>query len=135
MLNFAMQTKNNSNINNSPRHHGKVKDMNVYELVRCELDERNNSYKDITVGFFSKPEYIIGYLTKDGKSSIKLSLLGHNSADNQYIKDYIGSPNAIIVVKDISDGIPLIGLQPTEDIYYYYTRKHEVREYGFFSHQ
>ena len=109
--------------------------MNVYELVRCELDERNNSHKDITVGFFSKPEYIIGYLTKDGKSSIKLSLLGHNSADNQYIKEYIGSPNAIIVVKDISDGIPLIGLQPTEDIYYYYTIKHEVREYGFFSHQ
>ena len=109
--------------------------MYVYELVRCELDERNRRNKDITVGFFSKPEYIIGYLTKDGKPSIKLSLLGHNSSDNQYIKEYIGSPNAIIVVKDISDGIPLIGLQPTEDIYYYYTRKHEVREYGFFRHQ
>ena len=113
----------------------KSNDMNVYELVRCELDERNHIRKDITVGFFSKPEYIIGYLTKDGKSQIKLSLLGHNSADNQYIKEYIGSPNAIIVVKDISDGIPLIGLQSTEDIYYYCTIKHEVREYGFFSHQ
>lgn len=109
--------------------------MYVYELVRCELDERNHRNKDITVGFFSKPEYIIGYLTKDGKSSIKLSLLGHNSSDNQYIKEYIGSPNAIIVVKDVSDCIPLIGLQPTEDIYYYYTRKNEVREYGFFRHQ
>ena len=109
--------------------------MNVYELVRCELDERNHISKDITVGFFSKPEYIIGYLTKDGKSSIKLSLLGHNSSDNQYIKEYLGNPNAIIVVKDISDGIPLIGLQPAEDIYYYCTKKYEVREYGFFSHQ
>ena len=109
--------------------------MNVYELVRCELDERNHIHKEITVGFFPTPEYIIGYLTKDGKSSIKLSLLGHNSADKQYIKEYIGSPNAIIVVKDISDGIPLIGLQPTEDIYYYHTIKHEVRDYGFVSHR
>ena len=109
--------------------------MYVYELVRCELDEQNNSRREELIGFFSKPEYIIGYLTKDGESSCTLSVLGHNSADNRYIKEYIGSPNAIIVVKDISDGIPLIGLQSTEDIYYYYTRKHEVREYGFFSHQ
>ena len=107
--------------------------MDVYELVRCELDEQNHRHKDQLVGFFARPENIIGYLTKDGKSSYKLSILGHNAADNQYIKEYIGSPNAIFVVKGISEGIPLLGIQPREDIDYYYTRKHEIRDYGFFS--
>ena len=107
--------------------------MYVYELVRCELDEKNHIQKEQLIGFFAKPENIIGYLTKDGKSSCTLSMLGHNDTDNQYIKEYIGSPNAIFVVKDISEGIPFLGIPPSEDIDYYYTRKHEVRDYGFFS--
>lgn len=107
--------------------------MYVYELVRCELGEQNHRRKDYLVGFFAKPENIINYLTKDGKSSCTLSILGHNAADNQYVKEYIGSPNAIIVVKDICEGNPLLGMPACEDECYYYTRKHEVRDYGFFS--
>ena len=107
--------------------------MYVYELVRCELDEQNHSRREELIGFFSKPDYIIGYLTKDGKSSYKLSILGHNAADNQYIKEYIGSPNATLVVKYTNEGIPLLGMPYSEDKDYYYTRKHEVRDYGFFN--
>ena len=107
--------------------------MYVYELVRCELDEQNHSRREELIGFFSKPEYIIGYLTQDGESSCTLSILGHNDYDNQRIKEYIGSPNATLVVKYINEGIPLLGMPPSEDKDYYYTRKHEVRDYGFFS--
>lgn len=109
--------------------------MYVYELVRCELDKQNHSRRETLIGFFSKPEYIIGYLTKDGESSCTLSILGHNAADNRYIKEYIGSPNAIIVVKDIFDENPLLGIPACEDETYYYTRKHKVRDYGFFMPQ
>ena len=107
--------------------------MYVYELVRCELDEQSHRHKDQLVGFFARPENIIGYLTKDGKSSYKLSILGHNAADNQHIKEYIGSPNATLVVKYTNEGIPLLGMPYSEDKDYYYTRKHEVRDYGFFN--
>ena len=109
--------------------------MYVYELIRCELDERNFTRNDHRVGFFAEPENIIGYLTNDGKSSCMLSLLGHNASDNQYIKEYIGSPNAIIVVKDFNEENPLLRIPACEVEYYYYTRKHEVRDYGFFKPQ
>ena len=105
--------------------------MYVYELVRCELDEQNHIQKEQLMGFFAKPENIIGYLTKDGKSLCTLSILGHNDTDNRYIQDYIGSPNAIIVVKDICEGNPLLGIPACEDECFYYTRKHEIRDYGF----
>lgn len=104
--------------------------MHIYELVGCELDKQNHRHKDHRIEFFATPENIIDYLTKDGKSSCTLSILGHNATDNQYIKEYIGNPDAIIVVKNICEGNPLLGVPACEDECYYYTRKHELKDYS-----
>ena len=104
--------------------------MYVYELVRCELDEQNHRRNDHLVGCFAEPEDIIGYLIRSVTSSCTLSILGHNASDGQYIKEYIGNPNAIIEVKHKYEDNPLLGLPSCEDIFYYYTRKHELKDYS-----
>ena len=88
--------------------------MYIYELVGCELDKQNHRHKDRQVGFFATPENIIDYLTKDGKSSCTLSILGHNATGNQYIKEYIGNPDAIIVVKTFAKEIHFQECQPVK---------------------
>ena len=105
--------------------------MTVYELFQCDLDDRNHTYNDRQIGLFSSKENIVGYLTKDGHSSGRLSVLNH-SEDDQYIEEYMDSPCTIYVVSHEACDNPLLGESFPECNEYYYVRKREVREYGFF---
>ena len=101
----------------------------VYELIQCELDSKNHRFNDQSVGFFDSPRSIINYLTDGGKSSAKLSILNHNEADQQYMEEYMESPNLILVLHREADENPLICYFCQESDTYYYVQTHEVRTY------
>lgn len=106
--------------------------MIIYELIQCEIDERNHTHNDKHVAFFASTQNVVDYLTHDGKSSDKISIVGHSDNDISCIKANIESPNAIIKVHTSASENQLIGFSyPSYDTYYY-CLKHEMRNYGFF---
>ena len=101
----------------------------VYELIQCKLDDKNHRFNDQSVGFFDSAKSIINYLTHNGESSAKLSMLNHNEDDQQYMEEYMDSPNLILVLHREADENPLIGYFCPESDTYYYVQTHEVRTY------
>ena len=101
----------------------------VYELIQCELDSKNHRFNDQRVGFFDNAKSIINYLTDNGHSSAKLSMLNHNEGDQQYMEEYMESPSLILVLHREADENPLIGYSCQESDTYYYVQTHEVRTY------
>ena len=93
----------------------------VYELMQCELDSKNQRFNDHRVGIFDSPKSIVNYLTDNGQSSAKLSMLNHNEADQQYLEEYLEeSSNIILVLHRDTDENPLMGhLSPEPDTSYY----------------
>lgn len=105
--------------------------MIIYELIQCEIDERNHTHNDKHVAFFASTQNVVDYLSHDGKSSDKISIVGHSDNDISCIKANIESPNAIIKVHTSASENPLIGFSyPSYDTYYY-CLTHEVRNFGF----
>lgn len=102
----------------------------VYELIQCELDSNNHRFNDHRVGIFDSPKSIVNYLTDNGQSSAKLSMLNHNEADQQYMEEYLEeSANIILVLHRDADENPLMGCFRQESDTYYYVQAHEVRAY------
>ena len=102
----------------------------VYELIQCELAGKNHRFNDQRVGIFDSPKSIVNYLTDNGRSSAKLSMLNHNEADQQYMEEYMDdNPNLILVLHREADENPLIGYVSPESDTYYYVQTHEVRVY------
>ena len=102
----------------------------VYELIQCELDSNNHRFNDHRVGIFDSPKSIVNYLTDNGQSSAKLSMLNHNEADQQYMVEYLEeSANIILVLHRDADENPLMGCFCQESDTYYYVQSHEVRAY------
>lgn len=102
----------------------------VYELIQCELDSNNHRFNDHRVGIFDSPKSIVNYLTDNGQSSAKLSMLNHNEADQQHMEEYLEeSPNIILVLHRDADENPLMGCFCLESDTYYYVQSHEVRAY------
>ena len=101
----------------------------VYELIQCELDSMNHRFNDQSVGFFDSAKSIVNYLTDNGKSSVKLSMLNHNEDDQQYMEEYMESPNLILVLHRDAYVNPLIGCSFQVYDTYYYVQNHEVRTY------
>ena len=102
----------------------------VYELIQCELDNNNHRFNDRRVGIFDSPKSIVNYLTDNGQSSAKLSMLNHNEAAQQYMEEYLEeSPNIILVHHRDADENPLMGCFYPESDTYYYVQTHEVRAY------
>ena len=102
----------------------------VYELIQCELDSKNQRFNDQRVGIFDSPKSIVNYLTDNGHSSAKLSMLNHNEAGQQYLEEYMDdNPNLILVLHREADENPLIGYFCQESDTYYYVQTHEVRVY------
>ena len=102
----------------------------VYELMQCELDSNNRRFNDHRVGIFDSPKSIVNYLTDNGQSSAKLSMLNHNEADQQYLEEYLEeSSNIILVLHRDADENPLMGYLSPESDTYYYVQSHEVRAY------
>ena len=101
----------------------------VYELMKCELDSMNHRFNDQSVGFFDSAKSIVNYLTDNGKSSAKLSMLNHNEDDQQYMEEYMKSPNLILVLHRDAYVNPLIGCSFQGYDTYYYVQNHEVRTY------
>ena len=80
------------------------------ELIQCELDSKNQRFNDQRVGIFDSPKSIVNYLTDNGHSSAKSSMLNHNEADQQYIEEYMDdNPNLILVLHREGDENPLLG--------------------------
>ena len=101
--------------------------MVVYELIQCELDSLNHISNEQRVGFFDSTNSIINYLTHNGQSHAKLSMLNHSEADHKYMEEYMESPNLTLVLHHDAYKNPLIGLEMPEYDLYYYVRKHEVK--------
>ena len=102
----------------------------VYELIQCELDGKNQRFNDHRVGIFDSPKSIVNYLTDNGQSSAKLSMLNHNEVDQQYLEEYIEeSSNIILVLHRDADENPLMGYLSPESDTYYYVQAQEVRAY------
>ena len=102
----------------------------VYELIQCELDSNNHRFNDYRVGIFDSPKSIVNYLTDNGHSSAKLSMLNHNEADQQYLEEYMDdNPNLILVLHREADENPLLGYFCLETYTYYYVQTHEVRAF------
>ena len=102
----------------------------VYELIQCELDSKNQRFNDQRVGIFDSPKSIVNYLTDNGQSSAKLSMLNHNEADQQYLEEYLEeSSNIILVLHRDADENPLMGHLSPESDTYYYVQAQEVRAY------
>lgn len=99
---------------------------NVYQLNRCQLDGKNMIVSEQYIGLFSTPERVFSYLTHDGKSHGKLSVLGDSNTDKQHVIGSIGCPNATLVVHHDGEYDPLLGVcwPATND--YYYTRRREI---------
>ena len=106
--------------------------MNIYELIRCEIDENNFVKNENRVAFFDSIENAYKYLTKDGKSTDKISVIGHIDNSAEYIMTCMLSSNSIIKVHTPSYENPLIGYISSEYDTYYIVKTHEVRDYGFF---
>lgn len=107
--------------------------MIIFELIKCEIDENNFTKNEKRVAFFDSIEHIYSYLSKDGKSTDKISIVGHSNNSEEHIKDCMLSSNAIIKVHTPSFENPLIGYISSEYDRYYFVRTHEVRCYGFLS--
>ena len=102
----------------------------VYELIQCELDSKNHRFNDQRVGIKKKKKSIVNYLTDNGHSSAKLSMLNHNEADQQYMEEYMDdNSNLILVLHREADENPLLGYVSPESDTYYYVQTHEVRVY------
>ena len=102
----------------------------VNELIKCELDSKNHRFNDQRVGNIAKTKRIVNYLTDNGQSSAKLSMLNHNEADQQYIEEYMDdNPNLILVLHREADENPLLGYVSPESDTYFYVQTHEVRVY------
>ena len=102
----------------------------VYELIQCELDSKNQRFNDQRVGIFDSPKSIVNYLTDNGQSSAKLSMLNHNEADQQYLEEYLEeSSNIILVLHREADENPLLGYVSIESDTYFYVQTHEVRAF------
>ena len=102
----------------------------VYELIQCELDSKYQRFNDQRVGIFDCPKSIVNYLTNNGHSSAKLSMLNHNEADQQYLEEYMDdNPNLILVLHREADENPLLGYFCPETYTYYYVQTHEVRAF------
>ena len=102
----------------------------VYELIQCELDSKNQRFNDQRVGIFDSTKSIINYLTDNGQSSAKLSMLNHNETDQQYIEEYMDdNPNLNLVLHREGDENPLMGHLSPESDTYYYVQAQEVRAY------
>ena len=102
----------------------------VYELIQCELDSKNHRFHDQRVGIFDCPKSIVNYLTDNGHSSAKLSMLNHNEADQQYMEEYmVKNHDHIRVLHREADENPLLGYFCPETYTYYYVQTHEVRVY------
>lgn len=105
--------------------------MKIYELIECELDENNFTKNEKRVMFFDSIEHIFSYLTKDGRTGDKLSIIGHSDDSEEHIKDCMLSSNATIKVHTPSFE-RVIGYFSDPYDTYYFVRTHEVRCYGFF---
>ena len=105
--------------------------MKIYELIECELDENNFTKNEKRVMFFDSIEHIYSYLTKDGNTDDKLTIVGHSDNSEEHIKDCMLSSNAIIIVHTPAFENPLIGYFSSEYDTYYFVRTHDVRCYGF----
>ena len=102
----------------------------VYELIQCELDSNNQRFNDRRVGIFDCPKSIVNYLTDNGQSSAKLSMLNHNEADQRYMVEYLEeSSDIILVLHRDADENSLMGCFCQESDTYYYVQSHEVRAY------
>lgn len=101
--------------------------MVIYELTQCELDSLNVISNEHRVGFFDTPKSIINYLTHNGQSHAKLSMLNHSEDDNKYMEESMDSPNMTLVLHHDAYENPLLGFDMPEYDLYYYVRKHEVR--------
>ena len=129
---FALSFKNNMK-STALWHHGQASNiMNIYELIRCEIDENNLIKNEKRVAFFDSIENAYKYLTKDGKSTDKISVIGHIDNSAEYIMIYMSSSDEIIKVHTPSYEKPLVGYIPSEYDTYYIVRTYEVRDYGFF---
>ena len=129
---FALSFKNNMK-STALWHHGQASNiMNIYELIRCEIDENNFIKNEKRVAFFNSIENAYKYLTKDGKSTDKISVIGHIDNSAEYIMIYMSSSDEIIKVHTPSYENPLIGYISSEYDTYYIVKTHEVRDYGFF---
>ena len=129
---FALSFKNNMK-STALWHHGQARNiMNIYELIRCEIDENNFIKNEKRVAFFNSIENAYKYLTKDGKSTDKISVIGHIDNSAEYIMIYMSSSDEIIKVHTPSYENPLIGYISSEYDTYYIVRTYEVRDYGFF---
>ena len=129
---FALSFKNNMK-STALWHHGQTSNMmTIYELIRCKIDENNFVKNEKRVSFFDSIENAYKYLTKDGKSTDKISVVGHIDNSAEYIMICMLSPNAIIKVHTPSYENPLVGYISSEYDTYYIVRSHEVRDYGFF---
>ena len=129
---FALSFKNNMK-STALWHHGQASNiMNIYELIRCEIDENNFIKNEKRVAFFNSIENAYKYLTKDGKSTDKISVIGHIDNSAEYIMIYMSSSDEIIKVHTPSYENPLIGYISSEYDTYYIVRTYEVRDYGFF---
>ena len=106
--------------------------MKIYELIKCELTENNFTKNEKRMMFFDSIEHIYRYLTKDGHTDDKLTIVGHSDNSEEHIKDCMLSSNTIIRVHTPSDENPLLGYSVSEYDTYYYVRTHDVRCYGFF---
>ena len=101
--------------------------MVVYELIQCELDSLNHISNEHRVGIFDTTKSIINYLTHNGQSHAKLSMLNHSEEDHKYMEEYMESPNLTLVLHHEAYENPLLGFDMPEYDLYYYVRKHEVR--------
>ena len=129
---FAPSFKNNMK-STALWHHGQASNiMNIYELIRCEIDENNFIKNEKRVAFFNSIENAYKYLTKDGKSTDKISVIGHIDNSSEYIMIYMSSSDEIIKVHTPSYENPLVGYISSEYDTYYIVKTHEVRDYGFF---
>lgn len=107
--------------------------MTIYELIQCELDNKNFATDVKRIAFFESIQNVFDYLTKDGKTQDVISIVGHNNTNSEYIKSCLDSPHAIIRVHTEADDCPLLGWSSPAYDTFYHCRHHEVRNYGFFS--
>ena len=102
----------------------------VYELIQCELDNKNHRFNDQRVGIFDCPKSIVNYLTDCGHSSAKLSMFNHNDADQQYMEEYLDDNlNLILVLHREAEENLLLDYFCLETDTYFYVHTHEVRVY------
>lgn len=100
----------------------------VFELIQCELDERNHRHNDQRVGIFADADSVYNYLTDDGNSHDVVSILNHEDNSREYVIPCFDCVNKIIKVHTEDEGNPLIGWDPYSYDTYYYCQVLEVRK-------